>query len=248
MHHTLAWFEDIATAVENDLTPVVDGIFTISNGHFLPQVNWNLVMAGYFAATATRARLRTPTFRQITTPFIRPIEGTISPGNDPNVADYRNNPLLLRGLEEIEFLATQTAGANANVFGIACITKAPLMQMPQGDVYTLRGTSVGPAVANVWTQIAMTWQDTLPQGQYAVVGGWFQSAAPVAFRLIFEEQVDRPGGLGAISLESRAAAMFRMGGLGIWGRFQSNRMPNVEVLCNAADAAFEVYLDIVRVG
>jgi len=248
MHHTLAWFEDLVTAVESDVQPVVDGIFTIQNNHFLPQRNWNLLYAMYSAATATRARLRTPTFRQITTPFIRPIEGSITPGDTPNVADYRENPLVLRGLEEIEFLATQTAGANANVFGVAGISADSMIPMPRGDVYTLRATSVGPAVANVWTQIALTFQDTLPQGIFAVVGGWFFSAAAVAFRLIFEDQVQRPGGIGSNSLENAAHPMFRMGGLGIWGRFNSNRMPNMEVLCNAADAVFEVYLDIIRVG
>jgi hypothetical protein len=248
MHHTIAWFKDLVTATETDVTPVTDGIFTIQNSHFLPQRNWNLWYAAFMAATATRARLRTPTFRQITTPFIRPIEGTITPGDEPNVADYRENPLLLKGLEEIEFLGTQTAGANANVFGVAGLSTEAFVPMPRGDVYTLRGTSVGPAVANVWTQIAMTWQDTLPQGIFAVVGGWYMSAAAVAFRLIFEDQVNRPGGLGALSLEASAHKMFRMGGLGIWGRFNSNRMPNVEVLCNGADASFELYLDILRVG
>jgi len=248
VHHTLGWFEDIVTATETDLDPVVDGIMTIQNSHFLPQQDWFLQGVGFMAATATRARLRTPSFRQITTPFIRPIEGSISPGNDPNFADYRSNPLRLRGLEEIEFLATQTAGANANVFGVACIAPQALVAMPQGDVYSLRATSVGPATANVWSQIAMTWQDTLPQGVFAVVGGWIFSATAVAFRLIFEDQVWRPGGLGSTSLENRAHPMFRMGGLGVWGRFNSNRMPNVEVLANAADASFELYIDIIRVS
>ncbi len=248
MHHTLAWFATPAQDAEADIAPVVDGNWTIQNAHFLPQNDWFLQAFAMVCEDSVRARLRTPTFRQITTPFIRPVGQTLIPGNDPNISDYRQNPLRFRGLEEIEFLAEQTAVGVADIFGVGIVSRAGMLPMPQGDVYTLRGTSTTAAVANVWSQIAITWQDTLPQGIFAVVGGWIQSTNAVAFRLIFEDQIDRPGALGAGLLTSRAADMFRMGGLGIWGRFNSNRMPNVEVLTPAADAAFELYIDILRVG
>lgn len=248
MHHTLAWRESIADIVENDITPVVDGIWAIQNGHFLPQSNWNLQYITYQAAGVNQARLRTPTFRQITTPFIRPTIGTIVPGNQPNVADYRSNPLVLRGLEEIEYLAAQTTGGAAVVVGIAGLSQGGLVTPPSGDIYTLSATSTTAAVAGAWTQIAMTFQDTLPQGVFAVVGGVSVSATALAFRLVFEDQVWRPGGLGLGLATSSTHPMFQKGGLGIWGRFNSNRMPNIEVLCNAADAAHQVFLDIVRVA
>jgi hypothetical protein len=67
-------------------------------------------------------------------------------------------------------------------------------------------------------------------------------------RLIFEDQIDRPGGIGSSAADLNNEPMFLKGGLGVWGRFNSNRMPNVEFLCNAADTAQEIYLDIIRVG
>jgi hypothetical protein len=39
--------------------------------------------------------------------------------------------------------------------------------------------------------------------------------------------------------------LFRLGHMGQWGQFRDNIMPNVEVLCNGADAAHEVYLDVM---
>lgn len=248
MHHTLAWRLSLADATETDMTPVTDSIWTIQNGHFLPAIDW-LLLAQYFgAASPTRARLVTPTFRQVTTPFVRPINTDIVPGNLPSVADYRANPLRFRALEEIQLLGTQTSGGAAVAVGLAWVSRAGLTPMPAGDVYTLRGTGTTTAVAGAWTQVAVTWQDTLPQGIFAVVGGNFIGTTCLAGRLIFEDQIDRPGGIGSSAADLNNEPMFLKGGLGIWGRFNSNRMPNVEFLCNAADTAQEIYLDIIRVG
>jgi len=248
LHHTLAWRASIADVTEVDVTPVTDGIWTIQNTHFLPANDWFLQAVYFGAATPTRARLITPTFRQVTTPFIRPMNTDIVPGNLPGIADYRPSPLRLRGLEEIQLMGLQTTGGAAVVAGVAIVSRGGLTPVPQGDIFTLRGTGTTTAVAGSWTQAAITWQDTLPQGVFAVVGCTFFGATAIAGRLILEDQVDRPGGLGVSALDFNNEPMFLKGGLGIWGRFNSNRMPNVEYLCNAADTVQEVYLDIMRVG
>jgi hypothetical protein len=247
MHHTLAWRVSAADTTETDITPVTDGIWTIQNSHFLPGTNWSLLTMYAGAATPSSARLVTPTFRQITTPYVRPLNTDIVPGNLPGVADYRNNPLTLRALEEIQLLATQASGGAAVIAGVACVSQQASVPMPSGDIYTLQGTGTTTCVAGSWTQCAMTWQDTLPQGVFAVVGGQFIGATPIAGRIILEDQVNRPGGLGTSAVDLIPSPIFQKGGLGIWGRFNSNRMPNVEFLCNAADTAQTVYLDIIRV-
>jgi hypothetical protein len=248
MHHTLAWRLSSADATETDLTPVTDSIWTIQNGHFLPSIDWFLLAAYAGAASPNRARLITPTFRQITTPYIRPINTDIVPGNLPSVSDYRANPLRFRALEEIQFMGTQTSGGAAVIVGLAWVARQGLQPMPSGDIYTLRGTGTTTAVAGAWTQVAVTWADTLPQGIFAVVGGNFIGTTCLSGRLIFEDQIDRPGGIGSSAADLNNEPMFLKGGLGVWGRFNSNRMPNVEFLCNAADTAQEIYLDIIRVG
>lgn len=248
MHHTLGWRLSLADATETDMTPVVDGIWTIQNGHFLPAIDWFLLSAYFGAAGPNRARFVTPTMRQITTPFIRPINTDIVPGNLPSVADYRDNPFRLRALEEIQLLGTQTTGGAAVAVGIATVARQGLTPMPSGDIYTMRGTGATTAVAGAWTQVAVTWQDTLPQGIFAVVGANFIGTTALAGRFILEDQVDRPGAIGTSAADLNVSPIFLKGGLGIWGRFNSNRMPNVEFLCNAADTAQEIYMDIVRVG
>jgi len=94
----------------------------------------------------------------------------------------------------------------------------------------------------------VTWQDTLPAGIYAVVGLEFIGVTALAARIIFEDQVMRPGCVGSGLIASAPDPMFQNGGLGIWGRFNSNRMPNLEGLCNAADTAQTVFLYFVRLG
>jgi hypothetical protein len=247
VHHTLGWRVSLADATETDLTPVTDSIMTVQNAHFLPQSDWFL-QAAYFGSTGpTRARLITPSLRQITTPFVRPMNTDIVPGNLPGVADYRMNPLRLKALEEIQFMGMQTTGGAVVGVGLAFISKAPLVPMPAGDIYTLRGTGTTTLVAGAWSQVTVTWQDTLPQGIFAVVGGTFIGTTCLAGRCIFEDEVWRPGGIGTSAGDLNTSPIFLKGGMGEWGRFNSNRMPNIEFLANAADTAQEIYLDIIRI-
>lgn len=220
----------------------------IQNGHYVPQFDQFLLYAYFGAATPNRARLISPAFRQLSTPWIRPVNTDIVPGHRPGIADYRMNPLRIRALEELQLEGMQTTGGAAVVAAIAGITRNPVMSAPNGDIITMRGTGTTTAVAGGWTNCAVTWQDTLPTGTYAVVGLNFVGATALSARLIFEEQVERPGCLGCSGADLTPPEMFLNGGLGVWGRFNANRMPNVEILCNAADTAQEFYLAFVRVG
>lgn len=246
--HLVAWRVSAADGTATDMTPVTDPIMTVSNGHFLPQRDMPLLFASFSAASATRARLISPTFRQVTTPWIRPMGVAIVQGVEAHIADYRANPLRVRGLEELQMEGTQTSGGAAIEVATAGLQFSPMALMPGGDVYTLRGTATTTLTAGGWTQVTMTWQDTLPAGQYVVVGMEYVGATAIAARLVFEEQTERPGCVGAGLGTSQQHAMFDKGGLGVWGRFNANRMPNVECLANAADTAEEIFLDIIRIA
>lgn len=248
MIHTLAWESNAINAVETDIAPVQDSIFLIQNSHFVPSVDVQIQAACFMSLNAQRARIVTPTLRQVTTPFIRPVNLALTPTSRPLVADYRGNPLHLKGLEEVQVLTLQ-GGAGAEHSGVVMlVSNGPLTPAPQGDVYTMRGTATTAAVANVWTQLAVTWQDILPAGRYAVIGMETVSATARAARLILNDSAWRPGCLGMSADGNGTHPMFRMGGLGQWGQFYAYAMPNVETLCDTTDATHEIYLDIVRVG
>ena len=249
MFHTIAWRESIADIVDADIAPVQDPIMLIQNGHFVPQVDQFIHYAYYGAAgTGTRARFDSATLRQLSDPWIRPVSGAIVPPDEPNIADYRARPLRVRGLEELILIGSQVTGGAAFVVCVAGIAKVPLRSAPQADVIAMRGIGATAMVAGAWTQAAITWEDTLPAGQYVVVGLEFIGVTAIAGRLIFEDQVERPGCVGSGLIASSPSPMFQNGGLGEWGRFNANRMPNFEGLCNAADAAQEVFLYFSRIG
>lgn len=248
MHHTVAWRVSAADATATDITPVPDQLMLVQNAHFVPQTDKLIQFAYAGAASINRARLITPAFRQITTPWIRPVNPAIVPLDEVNIADYSPNPLRVRGLEEIQFEGTQTSGGAAVIVGVAGLSNGPIAPAPQGDIFTMRGTGATTLTAGAWSLVTVTWQDTLPAGTYACVGCEFIGTTLVAGRLIFEEQWDRPGGLGQSLATGNGPMLFRKGRLGVWGRFNANRMPNVEVLGNAADTAQEIYLDLIRVA
>lgn len=246
--HTIAWRESIADITADDISVVADSIMTVQNGHFVPQRDMFLLYASYQAAGATRARLISPSLRQITTPWIRPTAVAIVQGVESHVADYRSNPLRIKGLEELQLEAFQTTGGAAVVVSVAALADGMMQPMPAGDVYTMRGTAAATLTAGAWTLGTVTWQDTLPAGNYACVGLQYFGTTGLAARLIFEDQFWRPGCIGAGLVTSQQHPMFSKGGLGVWGRFNANRMPSIEFLGNAADTAQEVYLDFIRTG
>jgi hypothetical protein len=218
--------------------------------HFLPQRDVPLVYIGAASVNLQRARFSSPTIALVTTPFIRPINQALNFGVPQRLWDLTEQPLTLRGLEEITMLVTQTGGAAQQVVAVAGLMWQQI-PAPPGNIWTLRGTSVGPAVINVWTQIAVTWFNALPTGTYAVVGMEAFSATNIASRLILENQVPRPGVLGITALANFPNQIFRgssYSDLGVWGQFHNYNMPLVEVLCTAADASFEIYLDVQRLS
>lgn len=248
MYHTLAYTKSHDNTANTDETPVPDGIIAIQNGHFFPQRDLTLYAAVAMAATATRARIVTPSLRQISMPYIRPIEPAAVPGNRAAIADYRNSPLILRGLEEIEVDGTHTTAGGAR-FTIGLFAGwMPVPPMPMGTLITMRGVATNTVTANAWSLLSVTWADALPAGTYACVGLTAFGATCQLARMIFEDQQPRPGVVGITTITDQPNPLFTKGGIGVMGRFNSNRMPSIEYLCNAADTAQEVYMDLVRVG
>lgn len=247
-HHLVAWRESIAQTVENDLTPVPDQVMAIQNSHFVPSVATAIIMAYCSSVNLTLARLISPKFRQITTPYIRPTGAALLPISRPPIMDLRNNPLIANAFEELQLNATQTGAGAEVVTALGWLQKGIRSPAPQGDIFTMRGTGTTTVTAGAWSLCPITWADSLPNGNYAVVGMSFVSTTGQAARLILNNQMDRPGCIGLATDGLIPPYQCLMGGLGTWGTFQSNVMPQVEVLCNATDTAQEVFIDIVRIA
>jgi len=171
---------------------------------------------------------------------------SVIPASLDRVADYTSNPLRIRGLEELGNETTLSTGATrvTTLYGLQETYEAP----PTGDIYTLRGTGTGTAVANTWTTLTAAWADQLPEGVYSVVGFDFIAANTMAARLIFSGQTWRPGCPAHGADTDIPDSLFHWGRLGTWGRFRQTDMPQVQTLANAGTTAHEFYLQIVKVG
>lgn len=240
--HLLAWQSSLNAATNENMSPVPDEIMTIQNDQFLPQNNWSALFAAGMGANLERMRFNNATFRQFTPPFLRPVNQAATPPTDPAVADYRRNPLTFRGLENLILEASNpNSGGAETVTAIAGVTQGGIVPSSGGQVYAMRGTATTAATAGRWTLLDVTWEDTLRTGSYHVMGLNHISTTGQAARVIFQDAVNRPGCLSQSAVGNRTHEMFR-DGLGVWGTFDANRMPDIQVLCNAADASHELYL------
>lgn len=246
MFHLAAFFQSNTAAVLASQTPVTDGIIPIANGHFLPYMDYDLISAYVSSATLTRARLNSGTIRQINPVYIRPINIGLLPANNTNMMMIKDEPFRVHGQEELALELSATGGPE-NSYGLIWLQRQ-YESPPAGPIYNIRFTGTTAAAANVWSPEPYTLETALPAGVYTVVGGECQSTTGIAFRLTFDNQVERPGTLMAASLGSRQLYDTYYGGLGKWGSFKSYSNPRLEVLCNAADAAFEGYLQVLRTG
>jgi hypothetical protein len=247
MLHLLAWNKAVDNTANTDLTPVPDPVINVQNSHFMPATDVNLYWAAVMAATLTRAKWASPKTRVVTDPYIRPIIEAVIPPSNPGIAMYLDAPFRFRGLEEIQLLITDGIGTTEKCTGLALIGSG-LTPAPQGDYYRLRFTSTTAVTANAWSQLTVTWEDTLPAGTYAVTGIEHQSTGGQACRLIFNGQQFRPGAPSITALSNRQHDLFYSHKLGVLGNFVQTAMPIPEVLANSADAAHEGYLECVRVG
>jgi hypothetical protein len=244
-HHLVAFTASVANSGNVDVTALSDQVLAISNNHFLPQEDWQLLWAASMSATAQRTRIVSPSNRMITLPFIRPLILAAIPNANPNVAWYLENPFRIRGLEELAVEHSQGAVGAERVCVLLGLQRS-YDPVPRGDEFTMRGTGTTTLVANAWTNVPVTWADNLPVGEYTCTGLEAIGTTIQAARMIFENQVERPGCIGNAIGSSRQFYPFSQHQLGAYGKFRPTRMPIVEVLGNAADTAQEFYLKFLR--
>lgn len=245
--HLAAYNLAIGAVADTDVPAVVDDILTIQNNHFVLSKPLNLISAWVGSPTLSRAKIASPSMRQIVSPYVRPINVAALPANNPNVWLLHHNPFTINWGEEIQVLGTAAPGTTERFTALIWLAEQ-IQPQTMGNMIPLRFTSTTAAVAFSWTTITLTFADTLPSGVYSMVQSECQSTNAVAHRWIISNQLYRPGHLSFAALGSRLPNAIGMGQLGQMGTFRSNDLPRLQVLANVADAAHEGYLWVQRVG
>lgn len=242
--HLLAYNVTTVANVLTNMNGLVDQVITraqTSNAYLLP-AKMQLLAAVGMGATITRLQLLSPTLRQVNTPNIRPLIPDLQPLSNSRVMWYRDRPLMLPALEEIQPVVLDTAIEVATaLFWVA----DSILPIPSGPIMKIRGTSTTAAVANTWTLLTYTLDVALPAGMYALVGSECISTTGIAHRWQIPGQLLRPGSMSHQAITDIQDPNLAEWKIGAYGNFVQTALPQPEVLCTAADAAHEIYMDIV---
>lgn len=208
--------------------------------------------AAIVGQTNTRARLVSPSLRDIFNPEIAPLndggDGDCLPSVPHRVMDLRANPIALAAGESLtaETNANQTDADDQSV--LVWLADGAISPGVSGEIHTLRATAAITAGVGSWTNGALTFLETIPVGSYAVVGMRAEGTTLVAARLVFRGGGWRPGVMGSVAAQDEAWPGFRNGGMGVFGEFHSTVPPTLDVLCNDADTSQRVLLDLVKLS
>jgi hypothetical protein len=249
--HTCVYTASNGAAATNADTPALadSGVAYITNNHFLFQDRMTLVAAYASGAALSRARLDSNNVRYYGNPYVRPINQAALPGTNPNVMILWDNPFVLPPREEIAAQLSNTAGAPEREY-LAMWLMLAYQPAPSGPFWAIRFTGTTAVVANTWSIEPYVLETGLASGTYNMVDLDCQSTNLVLARMFFDRQFYRPGVLGFNTLGNRAVDIWRPGILGVMNEnpFVNDRLPALELLANAADAAFEGYFYIKPVS
>lgn len=202
--------------------------------------------------TTVGARVSSPSLRRFVNFDISPIngggDGDVEPSSPHAIMDLRANPIQLDPGESLnaEIDSNQTDADDQSV--LVWLADGPIQPVAGSPVHTVRCTAAITAVAGAWTNGQLTFGQDLPSGVYQVVGMRAQGATLIAARLVFRGGSARPGVLGCDVATDQEWPAFRRGGLGVFGEFETNTPPTLDVLANDADTAQVVHLDLVKLS
>lgn len=243
---------DPAAAIVNVAALQDDHIFTSGDDLRIPQLNRLVgIFAGVAILGATLARLSSPSLREMNRILVRPLnhraDSDAEPSDPPAVMDMRSTPRILTVDEILQFEIDTNPAAAAFQWCLCLFADAAPVQV-SGEVFTVHLDGGTTVTARAWSTVPLTFADTLPAGRYQVVGMRAVGASAIAARLVFKPGTWRPGCIASDAENTIDHPMFRFGAMGVWGEFEHVTPPDAEFLCDLADTAQDVELDLIKVS
>ena len=245
--HTAIWFENINTAVLAPITAATDEICRVAGDELsVPALN-NLCAAVGLGANMTRCELHSPSLRKISNLQLEPINVAAEMGTPqvPNlVADLFERPIPLTVGELMTAHINQDAGAGQDEEVIAWFGDGDL-NIPAGQMRTIRATSATTLVADTWTSCTITLDTQIPAGRYALVGLRARSTGLIAARTVSTDRTWRAGVPGVDAVGDVGLSRFRYGRAGVFCEFEHDAPPTIQCFSASADTAETFFLDII---
>lgn len=192
----------------------------------------------------TRASIVSPSIRRRYPFELTPLDAAANPSAQ-FVFEPFTTPIQLDASEALNFLVAETGSGAVRDSGFVWLSDGPFAPITGSEIFTIRATGATSLVAHTWTNCSLTLNDTLPAGEYAVVGMAAQSTTAIVARLVLTGQTWRPGVIATTSTLVKGHPLFRYGNMGVFGTFTHNTPPTVDFFATTTDSAQVVYLDLV---
>lgn len=195
-------------------------------------------------ASGSRAQVQSPSLRMLANLDVEPIVLAAVLGSPPEGSTWPQTPIPLVADEALNFAFLSDPVAAQLHYGHIILSDGP-QQAVQGQLFTVRATATIAQNTVAWVNGNLTFNQSLPAGRYAVVGMRARSADAVAARLVFPEQMARPGVPVINAIADLDPWHFRFGRMGVFGEFPHTNPPTLDVIGGAA-AAQTIMLDLIR--
>lgn len=257
MFHLAAFYENIDLGGAYGELAAAGGeqVLTVGGDDIrVPELDHVVAVAfGLGSGGTAGGRLVGPSLRRRSLFLVEPTNGGADAGAEPDsppaVVDLRRSPLKLRRNEQLNAQGRTNTTAAEEQWALVWLAAGPIEPIA-GEMFTIRATATVTLTAGSWTNSgALTLDEDLPPGTYQVVGGRARTAGLIGFRLVFVGAGAsgwRPGGLGCDDENDLDSPLFRYGGMGVWGEFDEQSPPTVDLLALSADTAPVIYLDLIQ--
>ena len=227
--------------------PVVnDGLIRASSNIVQLNESWDVLASYVGGVNVSRCRINSAGSRIRGYPNLHPINNSTLFGDNPIENDMRQSPIRLNQGENVTVQMTNAALVVVDV-GLILAEPGGMFQPVPSHARKVRFTASPTSIAWGWSgAYNVVLDDDLEAGDYDVYGMSCYEATIALARLIFKNQVERPGCVCQQTAVQRPSRL-QFGGTGKWGTFNSITPPFIEVYANAAAAISVVgYLLIAK--
>jgi hypothetical protein len=248
MFHTIAWFQSIDPAgVLTTINAVrEETLFTSGLDIRVPTALPFIIGAAALAndASAARAQIQSPSLRVFANLDIEPVVAAAVFGEPAENLWHPESPIPVVADEALNFAVQSDPAAAAAHYGLVWLADGA-QQPVTGQMFSVRATSAIAQVVGAWTNGNLVFSQTLPAGRYAIVGMRARTTDGVAARLVFPEQLARPGVPAINAIGDEDVYWHRYGRSGVFGQFPHTNPPTIDVLGGVAVVQQYVF-DMVR--
>lgn len=230
---------------------------TLNNGLQVPKQLSRLGFVAGVGTSLTNFRAQTPAFLPYPWPSFAPVNRGSAFESPPRMWDLFDRPLSMNPTDELDIWICQNSGGAETEYVFASLTDGVETPAPAGRFFTVHGTGSTTVTAGAFTLCALTFDQAIPAGLYAVIGARAFSATALAFRLApAMEPLWRPGGIAVRTydqLDPPGQRAFHLDGTvvapwGVWMQFYQNVPPQLDLFATSADTAQEVWLDLIQIS